>query len=147
METLLLAVHVVAGILFVGPVAVAASLFPRYVPVKAGGAPSDSHDGTARLLHRITRGYGAVAIVVPVLGLVLAWVQGRLGDTWVVAAMVLTAFAGGILAAYIAPMQAQALSSRDGSGLKELGMATGLFNVLWVIVVVLMVVRPGAVAA
>jgi rhodanese-related sulfurtransferase len=82
MESLLLAVHVVAGILFVGPVAVAASLFPRYVPVKAGGAPSDSHDGTARLLHRITRGYGAVAIVVPVLGLVLALVQGRLGGTW-----------------------------------------------------------------
>ncbi|WP_269781556.1 hypothetical protein [Nocardia bovistercoris] len=35
MESLLLSVHVVAGILFVGPVAVATSLFPRYAPVTA----------------------------------------------------------------------------------------------------------------
>ena len=38
MENLLLSAHVLAGILFVGPVAVTTSLFPRFVPVVAGTA-------------------------------------------------------------------------------------------------------------
>ena len=50
MEAVLLSVHVLAGIAFVGGSAVAASPFPRYAPVAAGlpvgpavaGAPADS---------------------------------------------------------------------------------------------------------
>ncbi|GAA1014433.1 membrane protein [Nocardiopsis tropica] len=147
MESLLLSVHIVAGILFVGPVAVAASLFPRFAPVPAApGAPSpDGDERTARLLHRITRVYGVAALVVPVLGLVLAVVQGRATDVWVIVAMALTAVAGALLALQIAPLQAEVLES-GADHLRRLGMLTGLFNVLWVIVVVLMVVRPGAVA-
>lgn len=148
MQSLLLSLHVVAGILFVGPVAVVTSLFPRYAPVAvtpegAPAAPRSTH--TARLLHRITRTYGVLAIAVPVIGLVLAAVQGRIGDTWVVVAMVLTGIAGGLLAVAIAPLQQEALTAPDdGARLRLLGMLTGLFNLLWVVVVVLMVVRPGS---
>jgi hypothetical protein len=134
MESLLLSLHVVAGILFVGPVAVAASLFPRY-------APADPD--VARVLHRITRGYGALALAVPLVGLLLAAVQGRTGDLWVVVAMVLTAVAGGLLALQIAPRQREALDA-PGDDLGPLAMLVGLFNLLWAAVVVLMVVRPGA---
>ncbi len=147
MEPLLLSVHVVAGILFVGPVAVAASLFPRYAPVgdrTSGDAGVRSGD-VARLLHRITRAYGTLALVVPGVGLVLAAVQGRTTEVWVVVAMVLTAVAGGLLAFRIAPGQADALRTPDdGARLRRLGMMAGIFNLLWLVVVVLMIVRPGA---
>ncbi|MDH6288125.1 hypothetical protein [Rhodococcus opacus] len=144
MESLLLSLHVVAGILFVGPVTVATSLFPRHAPVTAtvGGAQQiERNINTARVLHRITRSYGVLAIAVPVVGLLLATVQGRTSEVWVVVAMVLTAIAGGLLAL----LQQQALTTPDdGTQLRRLGMVTGLFNLLWVVVVVLMIVRPGS---
>lgn len=109
MESLLLSVHVLAGILFVGPVAVSTSLFPRYAPV-AGVPERDNPDIAA-----------------------------------VVVAMVLTAIAGGLLALQIAPRQREALDSpADTSVLRQLGMLAGIFNLLWTIVVVLMIVRPGS---
>ncbi|GAA2046020.1 hypothetical protein [Polymorphospora rubra] len=157
MEALLLSVHVLAGILFVGPAAVAVSLFPRFAPVVegAGGVevpagraarrPGERNVGVARLLHRITRGYGIAALVVPVVGIALALVQGRMGEVWITVAMVLTAVAGGILALQIAPRQRDALATPgDGRQLRRLGMLAGVFNLLWAVVVVLMIVRPGS---
>ena len=64
MQAFLLSVHVVAGILFVGPVAVAASLFPRYAPVQA---PSDGALPVER--PRVTRAGSAGKALV--LGLIL----------------------------------------------------------------------------
>ncbi|QGG41362.1 hypothetical protein [Aeromicrobium yanjiei] len=148
MESFLLSVHVVAGILFVGPVAVAASLFPRYAPTAdaPAGRPAIRDAGTARVLHRITRSYAAMALIVPVVGLVLAMVQGRTTEVWVVVAMVLTAVAGGLLALQVVPAQSSALDRPDdGSQLRRLSMMAGVFNLLWVAVVVLMIVRPGSV--
>ncbi|MCX8561612.1 hypothetical protein OS122_12040 [Mycolicibacterium mucogenicum] len=145
MQAFLLSVHVVAGILFVGPIAVATSLFPRYVPVDGPSASNERSVGIARLLHRITRVYGLLAIAVPVIGLALAGVQGRSTEVWIIVAMVLTAGAGGLLAVQIAPRQRQALAAPGGeSELRTLAMVTGIFNLLWVIVVVLMVVHPGS---
>lgn len=144
MENTLLAMHVLAGILFVGPVAVTTSLFPRFALPPAAGAKS-SGIPVARVLHRITRTYGILALVVPVVGLVLAAVQGRLGEIWITIAMVLTAIAGGLLALRIVPAQRDALDAAlEPSGARALRMLTGLFNLLWAVVVVLMIVRPGA---
>ncbi|MFG2219911.1 MULTISPECIES: hypothetical protein [unclassified Streptomyces] len=148
MESLLLSLHVVAGILFVGPVAVTTSLFPRYAPVtvtpSAGERVERSLD-MARLLHRITRAYGVLAITVPVIGLTLAFMQGRTTDVWVVVAMVLTAIAGGLLVLQITPRQREALAAPDGGAqLRSLGMVARVFNLLWAVVVVLMIVRPGS---
>jgi hypothetical protein len=135
MEPFLLSVHVLAGILFVGPVAVTTSLFPRYALADAG---------TAAVLHRITRVYGVLAVVVPVVGLALAGVQGRTTEVWVVIAMVLTAIAGALLMLQIVPGQSAALAAPDdGTQLRRLAMLAGVFNLLWAVVVVLMVSRPG----
>jgi hypothetical protein len=145
MESLLLSVHVVAGILFIGPIAVVTSLFPRYAPVTGSPDAGDRNVAVARVLNRITRVYGLLALVVPAIGLVLAAVQGRLGEVWIVTAMILTAIAGGILAILVAPLQTEALvEPDDGARLRHIGLATGLFNLLWVVVVVLMIVRPGS---
>lgn len=142
MESLLLAAHVLAGILFVGPVAVTTSLFPRFA---YGSADAGAGIGVPRLLHRITRTYALLALIVPLVGIALAAVQGRLGEVWVVVAMVLTAVAGALLALRIVPAQRDALAgSADPRSRRSLLALTGVFNLLWAAVVVLMVVRPGA---
>ncbi|WP_428341192.1 hypothetical protein [Mycobacterium sp.] len=151
MKSFLLSIHILAGILFVGPVALSTSLFPRYAPVAATAAGTEdagrSFD-TAGLLHRITRRYGVLALVIPVVGLALAVAQRRTTEVWVLVAMVLTAIAGGLLALQITPRQREALASPDdGVELRRLGMLSGIFNLLWAAVVVLMIVRPGSSSA
>ncbi|MFD6952975.1 hypothetical protein A6A08_16920 [Nocardiopsis sp. TSRI0078] len=165
MEHLLLSVHVLAAIVFVGGSAVATSLFPRFAPV-AGGVPAsvagdtadpaaDTRSGArspgernpavAALLHRITRGYAVAGVTVPVAGIALALFQGRMGEIWVTVAMLLTAAAGILLAAQIHPRQRDALREPgDPRELRTLSMLAGIYNLVWAVVVVLMIVRPGA---
>ncbi|MNU03988.1 hypothetical protein D3C72_2482200 [compost metagenome] len=58
--------------------------------------------------------------------------------------MVLTAIAGGLLALRIVPAQSEALGSPpDRARLRAMMASTGIFNLLWAAVVVLMIVRPG----
>ena len=170
MENVLLSVHVLAGIVFVGGSAVAASLFPRYAPVTVhavtghavtghteSGHPETGHPETGRTetgdrnravavaMHRISRGYGIAGIVVPVVGIALAIVQGRMSEMWINLAMVLTVAAGVVLAWQIVPGQRAALAEPDdGRRLRRLAMFAGVYNLLWAVVVVLMIVRPGA---
>jgi hypothetical protein len=163
MESLLLSVHVMAGIVFVEGSAVATSLFPRYVPVLVGvpsgaavpGAPStlpsetpqasgERNRAVALALHRITRGYSTLGLIVPAVGIVLAFVQGRSGEIWITVSMVLTAAAGVLLALQIYPRQRDALAEPgDRDRLRTLHMLAGIYNLLGAIVVVLMIVRPG----
>ncbi|MFI7708573.1 hypothetical protein [Nonomuraea sp. NPDC049480] len=148
MEHVLLSVHVLASIVFVGGSAVATSLFPRYAPVAAAGHPPDSDErnrGVAVALHRITRGYAVFGLVVPLAGIVLAGVQGRMGEIWITISMVLTAGAGVLLATQIYPRQRDALSDPDdGRRLRSLSMLAGFYNLTWAVVVVMMIVRPGS---
>ncbi|MEV4750093.1 hypothetical protein AB0K21_27300 [Streptosporangium sp. NPDC049248] len=161
MEGLLLSVHVLAGIVFIGGSAVATSLFSRYAPVATSvaarpavvGAPvapqpetsGDRDRAVAVALHRITRGYGVFGIVVPVVGIALAVTQGRMGEIWINISMVLTVAAGALLALRICPEQREALAvPGDGKRLRTLSMLAGIYNLLWATVVVLMIVRPGA---
>ncbi|MFL1427984.1 MULTISPECIES: hypothetical protein [unclassified Nocardiopsis] len=150
MEDLLLSIHVLAGIVFIGGSAVATSLFPRYVPVAVpvGGPPSQTTErsrNTALALHRITRGYALAGIAVPVVGIALALVQGRMAELWVNVAMILTAAAGVLLAWQIHPRQREALREPgEKAALGRLSMWTGFYNLLWAAVVVLMIVRPGS---
>ena len=147
MTKLLLAVHVLAAILLVGPIAVAASLFPRFV-TSAG----DGERGVATLLHRICRGYTAVGVVVPVFGIATAARLGVLTDAWLIASLALTAAAAALLGATILPAQRRLLAGVGASGppgdgrsaARTLTMATGAFNLIWAVVVVLMIVRPGS---
>jgi len=150
MQALLLSLHVVFAILFVGPPAVSVSIFPRFVPAAVGVESRPDRAGerslaVARVLHRLTRVYGLLALAVPVLGIALAIVQHRITEVWILVAMLLTAAAGGLLALRIVPAQRAALEREATRGeLGRMGMLGGIFNLLWVVVVVLMIVRPGA---
>ncbi|MDT0381174.1 DUF2269 family protein [Streptomyces sp. DSM 42041] len=157
MTKLLLSVHVLAAILVLGPIAVAASLFPRHARAAASGGPAAA---SAALLHRICRAYTVVGVAVPVFGIATGAQLGVLGDPWLVASLVLTALAAALLIAAILPGQREMLEPLpDGaqepsehedrarasrSQAARLGMLTGVFNLLWAVVVVLMIVRPGS---
>jgi hypothetical protein len=64
--------------------------------------------------------------------------------------MALTAAAAGVLAAFVLPRQGELLEELTGQGSVErrgtvqLAMFTGVFNLLWATVTVLMIVRPGS---
>lgn len=176
MTKLLLSLHVLAAILAVGPIAVAASMFPRLARLSAapagaavGASGADGMDGMERtdgadgaseeggrgaagavLLHRICRAYAVVGVSVPVLGIATGAQLGVLTDAWLLASLVLTMLAAVLLGAVILPAQSRLLESPppDESGIRaltgRLAGLTGVFNLVWAIVVVLMIVRPGS---
>ncbi len=159
MGKVLLSLHVLAAIVFIGPVTVAVSLFPRYAQLAlAGDGPGGDPRAVpvVRLLHRISRVYAVLGLSVPVLGVALAVQLGVLGDAWLVVSIVLTLAAAVVLAAAVLPAQQRALdlvdpagrdrdaAARWTAGAGRLAMYSGLFSLLWAVVVVLMVVRPGS---
>ncbi|MFD6194150.1 hypothetical protein [Streptomyces sp. NPDC060275] len=160
MTKFLLSLHVLAAIVAVGPVTVAASMFPaaaRRVPVATtvggadGAGAGDAGDvGTLRLLHRICRVYAGLGIAVPVLGFATAVAMGVLSDAWLVASITLTAVAAGLLAAFVLPGQEELLEELadrqpvERARTARLAMFTGVFNLLWATVTILMIVRPGS---
>lgn len=155
MTKFLLSVHVLAAILAVGPIAVAASVFPRIVRQPAAADPAH-RDGTAAFLHRICRAYAVVGLAVPAFGVATGAELGVLTDAWLLASIALTAGAAALLAFAILPGQQRLLLARPGGGApaaegdgmrpaaSRLAMLTGVFNLLWAAVVVLMIVRPGS---
>jgi hypothetical protein len=160
-----LSLHVLVAILAVGPVAVAASRFPPALRA-AAAAPDDAGAlATLRVLYRTCRVYALVGIAVPVLGFATAGAMHVTGNTWVLVSIGLTAVAAAVLGLLVLPRQRialagiEAMSAIDpGTGRTSrfapgppaplarqgLAMATGAFNLLWVAVTVLMIVRPGS---
>ncbi len=175
MTKFLLSIHVLAAIVAIGPVTVAASMFPGVVR-RAQAEPGDAHHVTTlRVLHRISRVYAAVGVVIPVFGLATANSLGVLGDAWLVVSIALTAIAAGVLMVLVLPRQerivadfaslveagpatdagsAPAASATPAASAVAVGpdrrlgarlaMHTGLFNLLWAAVTVLMIIRPGS---
>ncbi|MCP9210739.1 hypothetical protein [Streptomyces cucumeris] len=157
MTKFLLTVHVLAAIIAIGPVTVAASMFPAAART-ALAAPGDVRaTAVLRTLHRVCRVYAAVGVVVPVFGLATADSLGVLGDIWLIVSIVLTGLAATVLAGLVLPGQDALLAGLDtmdgdgpGDGVPDrratarLAMYTGMFNLLWAVVTVLMIVRPGS---
>ncbi|HZG07159.1 MAG TPA: hypothetical protein VE546_26925 [Streptomyces sp.] len=151
MTKFLLSVHVLAAIIAIGPVTVAASMFPAAVRRAAPAGPDAASLASVRLLHRICRVYAGIGLAVPVFGLATASSLGVLTDAWLIASMVLTAAAAGVLALLVLPGQEALLARLDRPGAAverdatvRLAMLTGVFNLLWAVVTVLMIVRPGS---
>lgn len=153
MTAFLLSLHVLAAIVAIGPVTVAASMFP---PEARRALVADPPPGAAQRLlvwGRITRTYAVIGLAVPVFGVATAVAMGVLGDVWVLASIVLTAAAAGLLVGAVLPRQRallDAATTTSGAGpevvasTKRLAAVTGVFNLLWAVVTVLMIVRPGS---
>jgi hypothetical protein len=189
---LLLSIHVLVAIIAIGPVTVAASMFPAATR-RALAEPSDPRNpAVLHNLHRICRVYATLGVLVPVFGLATASSLGVLGNAWLIVSIILTAAAAAVLVFLVLPGQATVLRSvpvaaqvfageaaaqspgavtrhspgaaaghspgaaageaaapspgvaADGRVAARLGMVTGVFNLLWAVVVVLMIVRPGS---
>lgn len=155
MSAFLLSVHVLAAILTIGPVAIAASMFPRFARLAFAEPDDPKTVAVVHILHRITRVYAVIGVLVPVFGIATGASIGVLGDTWLIVSMILTAVAALLLAALILPNQTRVVRFlNEGEGdapesapdkvARRLGMLTGVFNLIWAIVVVLMIYRPGS---
>ncbi|MFI7193716.1 hypothetical protein ACIBQ0_28640 [Nocardia nova] len=145
MTKVLLSLHVLAAVIAIGPVAVAAGRFPPALRRAAGSADMNAN---LQMLHRICRVYAAVGLAVPIFGLATGAALGVLGTGWLITSIALTAAAAAILATMILPDQRAALTTvaagRVDATAARLAMSAGIFNLLWAIVAVLMVVRPGS---
>lgn len=153
MTKILLSLHVLAAIVAIGPVTVAASMFPpaaRNAHAATAAPESEADLGTVRLLHRICRVYAKMGLAVPVFGFATAAVMGVLGSGWLTASIALTAAAAGVLIAFVLPRQDELIDSLGGGKALErtdtaqLAMFTGAVNLLWATVTILMIVRPGS---
>jgi uncharacterized membrane protein len=156
MNAVLLSLHVLAAIIAIGPICVAASMFPA----EARRALDGHHENAATrlgILARISRVYAALGIAVPVLGMMTAASMDVLSQAWVIVSMGLTLVAALVLALVVLPRQQSLLAditARSGSAAEvgarmrqeigRLATATGVFNLLWATVTVLMIVRPGS---
>ncbi|MFF4117087.1 DUF2269 family protein [Streptomyces sp. NPDC001714] len=157
MAKFLLSVHVLGAILLIGPVTIAASLFPRFARQALSDGPErESAKGSVRLLHRICRVYAVAGVSVPAFGVGTAEVMGVMGSAWVIASMALTVAAAILLGIAVLGTQDDVVDQLDKSDttlsarqslitrLPRLSLITGLFALAWLIVVVLMIVRPGS---
>ncbi|WP_175408639.1 DUF2269 family protein [Streptomyces sp. TRM64462] len=142
MAKFLLSVHVIAAILAVGSIAVAASLFPRYVKQSVT---------VAAFLHRVCGVYAVAGVVVPVFGIATGARLGVLTDAWLVVSLILTVIAAALLGLAVLPQQRRLLELAERPApelpharVARLHMVTGVFNLLWAAVTVLMIVRPGS---
>ncbi|MCX5412818.1 DUF2269 family protein [Streptomyces sp. NBC_00059] len=153
MTKFLLSIHVLAAIVTIGSITVAASMFPRYALRALDGREGPVRSaGIAALLHRICYGYALGGIFVPVFGIATGAALGVLTDAWLIVSLALTMIAAGILGFAVLPGQRRLLGEGGDAPTPEearptasrLTMLTGVFNLIWAVVVVLMIVRPGS---
>ncbi|MER7247416.1 hypothetical protein [Kribbella sp. NPDC000426] len=156
MNKFFLTVHILAAILCVGPVTVATSMFPsiakRALTSENTENSQNADAGGLQVLHRITNVYAWASLAVPVFGFALAGSMDMMGEAWLIISIVLTLAAALVLAFLIGPAQASVLAGVGGtteersavlSKAKLLSMTSGIFALLWLVVLVLMVVKPG----
>ena len=165
-DNLISILHVLAAIVFLGPVTIAVSMFQGRARAAHDG---DKHAvGSAATLHRITKTYGFLSLLVPLLGLGLFFTDTVfLKDGRFHASILLSVIAWGILFFLIIPRQkvlmadlgiatddddpAAALNvgtTADTTATavdwatitKKLSMFGGIFSLLWFIVAILMMI-------
>ena len=96
-------------------------------------------------MHRITKGYGRLAVITPAIGFILALLLGRLDELWILISIGLVVFGGAVLLVKIIPMQQEMLREppTDPQVRKRAVGWAGLLNAIWLSILVLMITKPG----
>ena len=161
MNTVFVLLHVAAAILLLGPVMVAASMFPRQAAEARSGAQESV--GRASVLQRLTSTYGMLSALVPLLGavvLIFGWDVYKT-NYFLHTAIILALIAWGILFFMVIPQQRKMMGSlgaldpadadpadRTGNFEKSKAKAAaggGIFNLMWFLTLILMFLpSPGA---
>lgn len=148
MTSLLIAIHVLAAVLLMGPVMITVSAYQgQMMKAKDGDAKAL---GAATTLHRLTSQYGPLSAIVPVAGISVFLTNlsafGSEGRFHV--SILLAVIAWVILIAVIIPRQKKTLAALEGGDQvvdfakekKQLSMFGGIFNLLWIVTALLMFV-------
>lgn len=157
MTTIIIALHVIAAILFLGPVTVASSSF--HVRAHAANQGDAQAAGSAKTLYKITQTYGMLSLLVPLLGVAIMLVDWSTYKTQgqFHAAIALSVVTWALLLFVIFPRQkkmmgALGLLEADELAAKtyevadwdkaksQLSMFGGIWSLLWIIIAVLMFV-------
>lgn len=139
LDQLLLWLHIAAAIFTLGPLTAATMSTPR--AIRSGDAT------VVRFLHRTTRLYGLLTLLVFGFGLALA--PSRFDEFWVSASMTLFVVALALLFAIVEPDQRKAIRRLGES--EEAKVETGrivavsvVIAVIWLVVLILMIWQPGS---
>ena len=144
---LLLVLHLVTVVLLVGPAALAAVTSSRLV--------RDGRADALRAASRSTRLYTLGSLLTVVLGSALVGLSGdgtpqwTMGQMWVSASYALWLVAVVLTLVVVVPAQEAAAGALDdgqpaGSHAGRIGAAAGVATLCWVVIIALMVYKPGA---
>lgn len=145
MHNLLLSLHLIAAVFFIGPVAAAGPAIARATRAGDVGAVESS----ARMMR--IYGYGSLLVALFGLGLVQKKWHAEFGDTWVWLSLVLFVVALGVIIAVALPAQEQLAEAMRGgaadkvkSALGKVMGASSVASAAYVVIIVLMVTKPGS---
>lgn len=137
-RNLVLVAHILAAIVLIGPVTMAASIFPRLM--------LEGQRDLAEQMHRVTRLYGRGSLLVGLIGIWLAWRMEYFAFAWLQWSTGLFIVAFGLLLAVILPRQAALLRENkeqvERSDVASIRTLTGIYGILWLVVLYLMVAKP-----
>ncbi|GAB2456327.1 hypothetical protein [Jatrophihabitans fulvus] len=147
---LLLAVHLVLAVFAIGPLVHGATTAGRGVRTGDGAAVASS----ARML----RIYSYVSVLVVIAGFALMSLDspyrkgekvGEFSDVWIWLSLLLWALAAGIVLGLVVPTLEKAKTTIDGEGsvvslTGRVAAGGGVVAILFLVIVVLMVYRPGS---
>lgn len=156
MTSILVALHVITAILFLGPVTVAVSTF--HTKALAAHSGDANALGAAQNLHKITKSYGTLSLIVPLLGVAVFLSNSHfMKEGGFHASIALAVIAWAVLFFLILPRQRKMLAALGGLDESEdvtaaaqiedwnkakgqLSMFGGIFSLLWVVIAILMFV-------
>ncbi|AWB82142.1 DUF2269 domain-containing protein [Corynebacterium yudongzhengii] len=154
MSTIFVFLHVAAAILFLGAVTYGTSVFPKAALAASNG--DTANEGIARSTHRMSTLYGYLSALVPLFGITLLFTDW---DTYASqpqyhTALLLGVIAWALLLFFVIPKQKKmaaaagllapgeaTVSEEKASPVKlkkQLTISSGIFNLLWIIMLVLM---------
>ena len=148
MTSFLVFLHVAAAILMIGPVCVSTSSFQTQMAKAAQG--DHAALGSARVLHNITNTYGYISAIVPILGLgvFLSDIDAYKSAVNFHIAILVAIVAWCLLFFVILPKQKKAMAALESTesfdyaaAKKPLSSFGGVFNLLWIVCLILMYVN------
>ena len=148
MTSFLVFLHVAAAILLIGPVCVSTSSFQTQMAKAAQG--DHAALGSARVLHNITNTYGYISAIVPILGLgvFLSDIDAYKSEVNFHIAILVAIVAWCLLFFVILPKQKKAMAALESTesfdyaaAKKPLSAFGGVFNLLWIVCLILMYVN------
>lgn len=148
----LVALHVAAAVAFLGPLSISPWLFAATRSISA-----------LRVLDRLARIAASGSLVIPTLGLMNASRQERLGETWVILALVLAIIAAVVVYFGIVLVQHDIITARVARApqpvpagqpptspelpaetrlRRRLRWSAGAFTTTWILILLLMITKP-----